>query len=647
MRLHAENGTNYIKSSDNGSHIKIQVIDNDNSPMNLTEFSNVQVKIGDKNGSILVITPELVDENGFVEFTLTDSLQNGEYLIEVYMYNSDESVRIAPSNSSLRFTVTKSLDELGILVNAITVTELLSKVNEAISLADGTGEISSNAVTIANNAVDIATMAEVKVNLAIDVSEESNIKSTQAVNDSNEALRIANESTELSEFALSNSDEAFLNSDEALRIANESKILANQSKTSSDIAVSDSNIANVKSDKAILDSGDALTKANKAITDSASAITTANSTISKSDKAILDSSEALTKANKAITDSGTALTNSNSANTKSDNSVTTANSAKTMADASKVSSDKAIVDSATALTNSNKAITDSTTAMTTSNSANTKSDKAITDSASALTNSNKAITDSTSALSKATNAENVANLVRSEFDELTDGSTDAQVIAAKTNASNVTFDNLKARLDDSDVKINNKVEKVNGKDLSDTNFTQAEKTKLTGVQDNANNYTLPVATASVFGGVKSGTNITNTAGVISIVNATTTVKGVVQLENSTTSTSTTTAATPSSVKTAFDLANGKAGTTIATTTANGLMSSTDKTKLNGLANTVLTDTINTTSSTVGASATAVKTAYDLANSKQSVLTTEQTRKITISTSNPSGGVNGDIWFKYE
>ena len=94
-----------------------------------------------------------------------------------------------------------------------------------------------------------------------------------------------------------------------------------------------------------------------------------------------------------------------------------------------------------------------------------------------------------------------------------------------------------------------KVDKVSGKQLSTEDYTTEEKTKLSGIDDNANNYTLPAATtttlggiivgdrlsvdstgklvatytytlptasSSVLGGVKTGSNITNTDGTISI-----------------------------------------------------------------------------------------------------------------------------------
>lgn len=51
--------------------------------------------------------------------------------------------------------------------------------------------------------------------------------------------------------------------------------------------------------------------------------------------------------------------------------------------------------------------------------------------------------------------------------------------------------------------------------LTQKNFTTALKTKLDGIASNANNYSLPTATASVLGGVKIGARISISSGVIS------------------------------------------------------------------------------------------------------------------------------------
>lgn len=93
--------------------------------------------------------------------------------------------------------------------------------------------------------------------------------------------------------------------------------------------------------------------------------------------------------------------------------------------------------------------------------------------------------------------------------------------------------------------------------LSGYGITNAYTKTETDTAINNVKYTLPNATSSVLGGVKVGTNIKVSSGTISVANGSTSAKGVVQLTNSTSSTSTTTAATPNSVKSAYDLANSK------------------------------------------------------------------------------------------
>ena len=66
-------------------------------------------------------------------------------------------------------------------------------------------------------------------------------------------------------------------------------------------------------------------------------------------------------------------------------------------------------------------------------------------------------------------------------------------------------------------ELDSKVEKVDGKGLSTNDYTTDEKNKLAGIEPDANNYSLPVATSDVLGGVKSGTDITvDSAGNVSV-----------------------------------------------------------------------------------------------------------------------------------
>lgn len=105
-------------------------------------------------------------------------------------------------------------------------------------------------------------------------------------------------------------------------------------------------------------------------------------------------------------------------------------------------------------------------------------------------------------------------------------------------------------------------------------MSAADKKKLDGIANGANNFTysLPTASATVLGGVKTGSNITNTSGVLSLTKA--------------------------NVTNALGYTPPRQDTTygLATTSSNGLMSYSDKSKLNGLSN-ITVDTELSASST--------------------------------------------------
>lgn len=142
-------------------------------------------------------------------------------------------------------------------------------------------------------------------------------------------------------------------------------------------------------------------------------------------------------------------------------------------------------------------------------------------------------------------------------------------------------------------------------------------------------YTLPAATSSTLGGVKVGTNISVSSGTISVANASTSAKGVVQLSSATNSTSTSLAATASAVKSAYDLAASKTANTgtITAVQANGTNVATSGTanipaaSTSAYGVTKLSSSTSSTSTSLAATASAVKAAYDLANGKQSPATT--------------------------
>lgn len=92
-------------------------------------------------------------------------------------------------------------------------------------------------------------------------------------------------------------------------------------------------------------------------------------------------------------------------------------------------------------------------------------------------------------------------------------------------------------------------------------LSASDKSKLDGIAAGANNYSLPTASGSTLGGVKTTSSVSSTSG----LTACPIISGVPYYKDTTYS--------------------------VATTSANGLMSSTDKTKLDGIA-TITTDEID-------------------------------------------------------
>lgn len=164
-------------------------------------------------------------------------------------------------------------------------------------------------------------------------------------------------------------------------------------------------------------------------------------------------------------------------------------------------------------------------------------------------------------------------------------------------------------------------------------ITESQVTNLTTDLGNKVDTTRTISTSSPLSG---GGDLTANR-TITIQDASTTQKGATQLTDSTSSVSTTTAATPNSVKSAYDLAttaNSGLSTKVPTTRnvsttaplTGGSSLAADLTLGINPASTSaagavqLTDSTSTTSSTLAATATAVKSAYDTAAAKVASVT---------------------------
>ena len=140
---------------------------------------------------------------------------------------------------------------------------------------------------------------------------------------------------------------------------------------------------------------------------------------------------------------------------------------------------------------------------------------------------------------------------------------------------NVTDDNIKDALGYTPASQDVVTTTANGL------MTKEDKSKLDNIQANANNYSLPTASTNTLGGVKIGDNVNiNNNGSISIKLASSTDFGVVRTGSNITNTNGVININGDNITNA--LGYTPASTDVVTTTANGLMSKEDKQKLDGL-----------------------------------------------------------------
>lgn len=84
-----------------------------------------------------------------------------------------------------------------------------------------------------------------------------------------------------------------------------------------------------------------------------------------------------------------------------------------------------------------------------------------------------------------------------------------KLILTKTDGTNIEVDFAVFATDAAlNSGLSTKVDKVAGKGLSTNDFTTDEKNKLAGIAAHANAYSLPIASATVLGGIKIGNNLT-------------------------------------------------------------------------------------------------------------------------------------------
>lgn len=188
-------------------------------------------------------------------------------------------------------------------------------------------------------------------------------------------------------------------------------------------------------------------------------------------------------------------------------------------------------------------------------------------------------TTTTAGLMSNTDKKNLDNLVSNTAGYQTEAQVAAKIASLVNQAPETldTLDELAAALGDDPNfattvanQIGTKADKTVVSTSANGLMSSTDKQKLDSIEENANNYILPTATDSVLGGVKSSTTGTTSGKDYKVqINSDGTMKVNVPWTNTTYN--------------------------VATTSANGLMSSTDKTKLDGIASNANNYTLPTAS----------------------------------------------------
>lgn len=116
---------------------------------------------------------------------------------------------------------------------------------------------------------------------------------------------------------------------------------------------------------------------------------------------------------------------------------------------------------------------------------------------------------------------------------------DYAFITGTDTAGNTYFDRYKATVSGSSVswakeyRLNNSSFTAVQWSAINSGLSSSDKTKLDGVEENANNYSLPTATSSTKGGIKIGSNLSMSGDVLSVNKATTQQLGVVKPDGTT------------------------------------------------------------------------------------------------------------------
>lgn len=542
MKLQLINDVNTLKSTDNATAIELAIVDEQQQFIDLSQFTNIEVKIGANGTLYLTEIPELKLEENTFSFTLSHSLPVGKYQIQVHLFNEDGKLHIAPNKGAQALTIEKSFNQISdVTIAVMAVQQLLDDMAATTISAEEAKANSADAVDKVNQILNIATDLENTTNNIAQIADN-------AQNVSNTTAALAQNSNDIANNANTTAAAAEATANNALTIANNAETVANAANTNAndarDIANNALSIvtsANNNADNAVTVANDAQNVANTALDNSEDAITTANTALNTANTADTNASTALTNSNNAVTTANEAKniadsthTISTDAQTTATNAVTTANTAVTIAQNVRNdfdtlinlsgNTDAELIAARTDEENiqyetlkkrmdaeANKRTAGDTQTLTNANAytdaaknETVEEIKAYTDSAKVdAVKDAKSYTDTTNeqTLSDAKSyADDVANTALTDANTYSDTANAQTLATANTYTDSANAQTLKDAKSYTDQEIQNigvsnfatkadlstKVEKIEGKGLSTNDYTTDEKEKLQNIEDEAN-----------------------------------------------------------------------------------------------------------------------------------------------------------------
>lgn len=502
-----------------GSVLPFQIVNN-GVPLNLSGYDVNFYLIKPDGKKVLNSCDIKSPADGLVDYTITDQTvsMSGRGLINIQLI---EGAKIAYSGG-----IRTEIEYTGMGSDSNEEVNLFSQIVEATKTsAEKAKEYAMSALeayTQTEQALRETKNCQTKACNCAQAAQEALALATQAKKDAAAYATNAQTSADLAETSANAAEQSTADAAASAVAAKTSETNAKTSETAAADSAADANQSKVaakasadsakaNADNAAISATTAGARATTATNKAAEAAASATAAKGSQDAAALSAQAADAKATAAIGSANTAERASNSAGVAATAAFNNANEAKTSADKAKASETGAETAKAQAQTiadNLQGTVDAANQATTRANTAAERAEQAAQTVQPDATKTSKGIVQIGDGINIDGGVISVpAPDLSSKADKVHKHSTaDINGLDAALNEAG-KVKSVNGQTGDVTIDLNKKVDKVSGKGLSTNDYTSAEKDKLAGIAEGANNYTLPVASASILGGVKVGDGI--------------------------------------------------------------------------------------------------------------------------------------------